>query len=41
MACAIDIKQLTKVYDGKVKALNGVDLTVEEASIFALLDPNG
>lgn len=41
MACAIDIKQLTKVYDGKVKALNGVDLTVEEASIFALLGPNG
>ena len=41
MASAIDIKQLTKVYDGKVNALDGVDLTVKEASIFALLGPNG
>lgn len=41
MASAIDIRQLTKVYNGKVNALNGVDLTVEEASIFALLGPNG
>jgi ABC-2 type transport system ATP-binding protein len=41
MASAIDIRQLTKVYDGKVNALDGVDLTVKAASIFALLGPNG
>lgn len=38
---AIEIKQLTKVYDGKVNALDGVDLTVKAADIFALLGPNG
>jgi len=38
---AIEIKQLTKVYDGKVNALDGVDLTVKAAGIFALLGPNG
>ncbi len=41
MASAIEIEQLTKVYDGKVNALDGVDLTVKAASIFALLGPNG
>ena len=41
MASAIEINQLTKVYDGKINALDGVDLTVKAASIFALLGPNG
>lgn len=38
---AIEIKQLTKVYEGKINALDGVDLTVKAAGIFALLGPNG
>lgn len=38
---AIEIKQLTKAYDGKINALDGVDLTVKAAGIFALLGPNG
>jgi ABC-2 type transport system ATP-binding protein len=41
MESAIEIEQLTKVYDRKVSALDGVDLTVKAASIFALLGPNG
>ena len=41
MEPAIEVKQLTKVYDGKVNALDGVDLTVKAAGIFALLGPNG
>ena len=41
MPFAIEIKQLTKVYDRKVKALAGVDLTIKDAGIFALLGPNG
>jgi ABC-2 type transport system ATP-binding protein len=41
MVSAIEIEQLTKVYDGKVNALDGVDLTVKAAGIFALLGPNG
>jgi ABC-2 type transport system ATP-binding protein len=41
MELAIEIKQLTKVYDGKVNALDGVDLAVKAAGIFALLGPNG
>jgi ABC-2 type transport system ATP-binding protein len=41
MEFAIEIKQLTKVYEGKVNALDGVDLSVKAACIFALLGPNG
>ena len=41
MEFAIEIKQLTKVYEGKVNALDGVDLSVKAAGIFALLGPNG
>ena len=41
MESAIEIEQLTKVYDNKVNALDGVDLTVKAADIFALLGPNG
>jgi ABC-2 type transport system ATP-binding protein len=37
---AIEIQGLTKVY-GAARALDGVDLTVEEGSIFGFLGPNG
>jgi ABC-2 type transport system ATP-binding protein len=36
----ITIQQLTKVYGGKVHALNGVDLTIS-SGMFGLLGPNG
>ena len=36
----IAIQQLTKVYGGKVRALNGVDLTIG-SGMFGLLGPNG
>jgi ABC-2 type transport system ATP-binding protein len=37
---AIEIRGLTKVYGDK-RALDGVDLTVEEGSVFGFLGPNG
>jgi ABC-2 type transport system ATP-binding protein len=41
MDVAVQVKGLVKIYDGKVKALDGVDLTVEVGEAFALLGPNG
>jgi ABC-2 type transport system ATP-binding protein len=41
MEFAVDVRGLTKVYEGKVKALDGVDLRVEAGKVFALLGPNG
>jgi len=41
MNYAIDVKGLVKVYDGKVRALDGVDLKVKAGNVFALLGPNG
>jgi len=41
MEPAIETDRLTKVYDDRVNALDGVDLTVKAAGIFALLGPNG
>jgi ABC-2 type transport system ATP-binding protein len=41
MDYAVSTHDLTKVYEGKVKALNGVNLKVEPGKIFALLGPNG
>ncbi|SAI86722.1 ATP-binding cassette domain-containing protein [Saccharolobus solfataricus] len=38
---AIYVKGLVKIYNDKVKALNGIDLEVEWGSAFALLGPNG
>ena len=38
---AIEVRQLVKIYAGKVKALDGVDFTVNAGDIFALLGPNG
>lgn len=38
---AVEVKGLVKVYEGGLKALDGVDLRVEAGGIFALLGPNG
>jgi ABC-2 type transport system ATP-binding protein len=38
---AVEVKDLVKIYDGKVRALDGVDLKVEAGKAFALLGPNG
>lgn len=37
----IETKQLTKVYPGGVRAVDRVDLTVEQGEIFGFLGPNG
>jgi ABC-2 type transport system ATP-binding protein len=41
MEVAVDVKGLVKVYSGKTRALDGVDLKVEAGKVFALLGPNG
>jgi ABC-2 type transport system ATP-binding protein len=41
MVVAVATKSLVKVYDGKVRALDGIDLEVETGIAFALLGPNG
>ncbi|UCG72209.1 MAG: ABC transporter ATP-binding protein [Chromatiales bacterium] len=38
---ALEIRQLTKTYANGVRALDGIDLAVEEGDFFALLGPNG
>ena len=38
---ALSIQHLTKVYDNGFKALDGIDLDVEQGDFFALLGPNG
>ncbi len=38
---AIEVRDLRKTYRGSVKALDGLNLSVEAGSIFALLGPNG
>ncbi len=41
MTIAIEVKGLVKIYDGKVRALDEVDLRVKSGDVFALLGPNG
>jgi ABC-2 type transport system ATP-binding protein len=41
METAVQTKGLAKVYEGKIRALDGIDLTVETGIAFALLGPNG
>jgi ABC-2 type transport system ATP-binding protein len=41
MEVAVDVKGLVKIYNGKTRALDGVDLKVEAGKAFALLGPNG
>ncbi|MEM2911661.1 MAG: ATP-binding cassette domain-containing protein [Candidatus Bathyarchaeia archaeon] len=41
MDWAVQVKSLVKIYDGKVRALDNVDLSVEAGKAFALLGPNG
>jgi len=38
---ALTIKKLKKTYEGKLEALKGIDLNVEEGDFFALWGPNG
>ena len=37
----ISIKNLTKFYNNKFKALDNLSLNIEKGEIFALLGPNG
>jgi ABC-2 type transport system ATP-binding protein len=38
---AIEVQGLVKIYDGTLRALDGVDLSVKAGDVFALLGPNG
>ncbi|MEE8401393.1 MAG: ATP-binding cassette domain-containing protein [Candidatus Hydrothermarchaeaceae archaeon] len=37
----IEVKNLTKVYDGKIKAVDNVSFSIKEGEVFGLLGPNG
>ncbi|HEK0787447.1 TPA: ABC transporter ATP-binding protein [Proteus mirabilis] len=41
MTYALELTELTKTYHNGVKALKGIDLTVEAGDFYALLGPNG
>ena len=38
---AIDLRQVAKIYKGKVHALQGIDMRVRRGEVFGLLGPNG
>src|SRR4051812_19698177 len=38
---AIDLRQVTKIYKGRVHALQGMDMRVRRGEVFGLLGPNG
>ena len=38
---AIDVQELTKVFDGNVKAVDGISFTVKKGEILGFLGPNG
>ncbi|MFJ9902904.1 ATP-binding cassette domain-containing protein [Streptomyces sp. NPDC101152] len=40
-APAVEARQLVKTYPGEVTALSGMDITVEQGTVFGLLGPNG
>lgn len=41
MTAIIETKNLTKIYGGKVKALDNLNIQIEEGEIYGLLGPNG
>ena len=38
---AIEVKNLRKVFNHNIKAVDGIDLEMKEGEIFGLLGPNG
>ncbi|MDD1747268.1 MAG: ATP-binding cassette domain-containing protein [Methanomassiliicoccales archaeon] len=41
MAAIIEVKDLVKVFDGKIRAVDGITFDVQEGEIFGFLGPNG
>ena len=41
MEKAVEVHELTKIYDDKVRALDGISFVIPVGSIFAILGPNG
>src|SRR3954462_1946091 len=38
---AIDLRDVAKIYKGKVRALDGIEMRVRRGEVFGLLGPNG
>lgn len=41
MVAMIDAENLTKIYNGKIKAVDHISFSIEEGEVFGLLGPNG